>query len=126
MPAPPSTSATPPGVKPDGNTGIRDISERTAKSADDINDLFEDLDETPVKEEKKPKPEEEEKEPKKTEKPEEEIELVDVDEEEDEEVLDLKEEADVEIDAPPRKKEILKEYPELFKKFPFFREGNVS
>ena len=45
------------------------------------------------------------------------------DEEEDEEdKIDLKSDEEIEIDAPPRKKEILKSYPDLFKRFPFIEK----
>ena len=104
MPLPPSSTVLDPG-KP-----------AVAKTADDINDLFKDLDvdETPevkVKTEKEPP----------TEKEEEDLDLVEPDD--DIEKLDLaKADDDIDIDAPPRKKEILKEYPELFKKFPFLEK----
>src|SRR3990167_4169941 len=51
----------------------------------------------------------------------EEIELKDKDEET--EKLDLtKEDEEVEIDTPPRKQQILKDYPDLFKKYPFLEK----
>ncbi len=105
MPLPPSSTVLDP-AKP-----------AVAKTADDINDLFKDLDvdetpEVPVKTktvDEKPVKEEED------------LDLVEADE--DEEKLDLsKADDDIDIDAPPRKKEILKEYPELFKKFPFLEK----
>lgn len=99
-----------------------------AKTAEDINDMFKELDTVPDKEIKEPK------EPKKEPKEEsdedddiddsegdDDIELKDPDEE-DTEKLDLKEEDTFDIEAPPRKKEILKEYPDLFKKFPFLEK----
>lgn len=92
----------------------------TPKSADDINDLFKELDNEevakPEKKEAKIKeePNDKEEEP-------DELELIEPDEEI--EKLDLKEPDDVgDIEAPPRKKEILKEFPELFKKFPFLEK----
>jgi hypothetical protein len=93
----------------------------TPKTADDINDLFKEVDKEPVKEEKKEvKLKEEERE----EKPDiEKIEDEDLELKTDEEIekLDLIKD-EVDIEAPPRKKEILKEYPELFKKFPFLEK----
>jgi hypothetical protein len=45
------------------------------------------------------------------------------DEETDEEKLDLKaEDEEIKIDAPPRKKEITKEFPDFFKKFPWMEK----
>lgn len=94
----------------------------TPKTADDINDLFNELDkESPIEDKKEVKT----REPKEDEKPlvedeEDEIELKDLEEEP--EKLDLKEDENLDIEAPPRKKEILKEYPELFKKFPFLEK----
>ncbi len=103
------------------------------KSADDINKMFAELDEAPVKEVKEPKePKESAKEPEPA-KQEPDIEEVEDDDiklkgaEDDEEKLDVDEkeekaEEDLEIDGPPRKKEILKAYPDLFKKFPFLEK----
>jgi hypothetical protein len=97
------------------------------KTADDINDLFKEIDtEESEPKEKEPldkkqaKSKEDEDEP--TEKEEDdELELVEPDE--DIEKLDLKAEDEIgDIETPPRKKEILKEYPELFKKFPFLEK----
>ena len=98
------------------------------KTADDINDLFKTIDtetkepETKEKEVKEPK---KEKEPKDDEQEDEQedddLELVEPDD--DVEKLDLEEKDEIsDIEAPPRKKEILKEYPELFKKFPFLEK----
>jgi len=91
----------------------------TAKTADDINDLFKEIDVDDSK-----KVPEDKKEPKKDKEEVEEdddIELVEIDE--DIEKIDLAKPDDVEdIEAPPRKKEILKEFPELFKKFPFLEK----
>lgn len=91
----------------------------TAKTADDINDLFKTLDDEPVIPEKKEAKEDKEIDEKTSD---DEIELVD--KEEELEKLDLKEETDDNLDiaAPPRKKEILKEFPEIFKKFPFLEK----
>jgi hypothetical protein len=109
-------------------------------TADDIEDLFNQGDEgdkedkTPVKEDKADKVDkeikkgkedkeegfEEEEEDEKDD--EDEIELKDEEDEDDLEKLDLKKEDDIEIDAPPRKKEITKEFPEFFKKFPFMEK----
>jgi hypothetical protein len=93
----------------------------TAKTADDINDLFKELDNEPEpKEPKEVKEPKEEKEDIET-KTDDELELVEPDD--DIEKIDLaKPEDDLEISAPPRKKEILKEYPEIFKKFPFLEK----
>ena len=94
----------------------------STKTADDINDLFKDLDtETPpekkeVKEVKTKTKEEDEPELE----PDDELELLEPDEEV--EKLDLKEEDNLDIETPPRKKEILREYPEIFKKFPFLEK----
>lgn len=49
-----------------------------------------------------------------------ELELVDPDEEV--ETIDLEKEDDIEIAAPPRKKEILAKYPNIFKDFPFMEK----
>ncbi|MBI3334387.1 hypothetical protein HYZ97_02785 [Candidatus Pacearchaeota archaeon] len=88
------------------------------KTADDINDLFNTIDEeTPLekKETVKTKPEKEE--------PAEADELELVEPDEDTEKLDLtKPDEDLDIDAPPRKKEILAKFPDLFKTFPFLEK----
>src|SRR5258708_6881820 len=90
------------------------------KTADDINDLFKELDAEPEKKEvKEPKPKEE----KIVEPDEEDDELELIEPDEDIEKIDLKEsDENIDVEAPPRKKEILKEYPELFKKFPFLEK----
>ncbi len=95
-----------------------------AKTADDINDMFKELDKDPVVEEKK--------ESKKAKEDEDEIHAGEDDDEDelklaepDEEIekLDLKEPDDIgDIEAPPRKKEILKKYPDVFKDFPFLEK----
>lgn len=109
-------------LAPEGSTKIP-----SPKTADDINDMFKEIDKE-VPEEKKPKEKEEkvkeeDKEHKEKEDAEgdDELELIEPDEDEEIEKLDLKE-SDEEINAPPRKKEILKEYPELFKKFPYLEK----
>lgn len=92
----------------------------TPKTADDINDLFKEIDsEKPEKVEKKEVKTKEEPEEIKEES-DDDLELVEP--EEDIEKLDLATEDEIEVEAPPRKKEILKEYPELFKKFPFLEK----
>jgi hypothetical protein len=95
----------------------------TPKTADDINDLFKEVDKevpqakTEKKEIKEPKSDKEEIE----EVDDDDIKLADPDEEV--EKLDLaKPDDELNVEAPPRKKEILKEYPELFKKFPFLEK----
>jgi hypothetical protein len=92
----------------------------TPKTADDINDLFKEIDTEADKSEKKePKTKEEPKED--NYEKDDDLDLIEPDEEI--EKLDLKESDEVgDIEAPPRKKEILKEYPELFKKFPFLEK----
>lgn len=91
------------------------------KTADDINDLFKDLDKETAPQEKKQAKPEEEKEDNEDDEKDDELELIEPEEEI--EKLDLNKSDEVgEIDAPPRKKEILKEYPELFKKFPFLEK----
>jgi hypothetical protein len=113
--------APPEVLAPEGSAKIP-----SPKTADDINDLFKEIDtdevDKPEKKEvktKEPKDNEGENE---DEQEDDELELIEPDE--DIEKLDLKTtEDDVEdIEAPPRKKEILKEYPELFKKFPFLEK----
>lgn len=92
-------------------------------SADDVNDLFKTID-TEKPEEKTTKPDKEIKEDKETKElpeDEDEIELKEVDEDE-EEKLDLESDDDVTIDAPPRKQELLKKYPDLFKDFKFLEK----
>lgn len=92
------------------------------KTADDINDLFKTIDkEEPVaKPEKKEIKEKEEPEEVKEPEPDDELELTEPDEEI--EKIDLAKDDDIDVEAPPRKKEILKEFPELFKKFPFLEK----
>jgi len=93
-------------------------------TADDVEDLF-----NTDKEDKEPTKDKEEipeiKKDKEDKDDEEEIELKEAKpDEEDDEVLDLKAKDDdeIDIDAPPRKKEINKEFPEFFKKFPFMEK----
>lgn len=102
-------------LAPEGSTKIP-----TPKTADDINDLFKSIDnDKPEKKEPKEPKEEIRDEPE--EKEDDELELVDADK--DVEKLDLNESEDeLNIDAPPRKREILKEFPEIFKKFPFLEK----
>lgn len=91
-----------------------------SQTADDINDLFKTLDDEPEKKEPPKGKEEREEPPAKLE--DDELDLVEPDEEI--EKLDLSKESDEigDIDAPPRKKEILKKYPEVFKDFPFLEK----
>ena len=93
------------------------------KTADDINDLFKTLDteESQAPPEKK-EPKAKEKEVEEPEEQEEDDELDLIEPDEDIEKLDLKSDDEIDIEAPPRKREILKEYPELFKKFPFLEK----
>ena len=42
--------------------------------------------------------------------------------EDEEDKIDLKSDEEIEIDAPPRKKELLKAFPDIFKKFPFIEK----
>lgn len=91
----------------------------TPKTADDINELFSSIDdETPAKEPT------EKKEPKEVKEEPEEGDTLDlIEPTEEAEKLDLSEkDENLDIEVPPRKKEILKEYPELFKKFPFLEK----
>lgn len=95
-----------------------------AKTADDINDMFKELDNEEPKEPKTPK-EPKDKEVEELEEDTEgenddELELKDPDE--DIEKIDLKKDDELDIKDPPRKKEILKEFPEIFKKFPFLEK----
>jgi hypothetical protein len=98
----------------------------TPKTADDINDLFKEVDKEipPEKKEAKSKENKEYKEkPEEDVEDEEELDLVDPDKDEDIEKLDLtKPEDDLDIEAPPRKREILKKYPEIFKDYPFLEK----
>ena len=107
----------PPEVSPEISAKIP-----TPKTAEDINDLFKEIDtedKTPPsdkKDEKVAKTVEDEDEPE----GDDELELVEPDE--DIEKLDLKTDDDVDIETPPRKKEILKKYPDVFKDFPFLEK----
>jgi hypothetical protein len=96
----------------------------TAKTADDINDMFKELD-TPETEEKPVVRQKEKAQPEAEEEPEEkedDLDLIDA-VDEDAEKLDLEAKDDeIDIAAPPRKKEILKKYPEIFKDFPFLEK----
>lgn len=92
------------------------------KTADDINDMFRELDSEPEVKEPKIKEDKSDKEDKEPAELDDDLELKDPDE--DLEKLDLSEKPDddLNIDAPPRKKEILKKYPEVFKDFPFLEK----
>ncbi len=99
------------------------------KTADDINDLFKEIDNEESKTETKEKDdskrvakgdEETSRVSKEDEKDDDELELSEPDEEE--EKLDLTESDELDVQAPPRKKEILKKYPELFKDYPFLEK----
>lgn len=109
-------------------------------TADDVNDLFNSLDDkgddkhkeddaiTDDDEDEKPKKDKSEKKDKKSkdddaedDDSDDDLELVESDDDEVEKI-DLKAEDDIEVDAPPRKKDILKEFPEVFKKFPFLEK----
>jgi len=100
----------------------------TPKTADDINDLFKEIDNE--KPESKAKEDEDSKRTKEGDKETRELPEKDEDElelsepEEDTEKLDLSEERSDELDiqTAPRKKEILKKYPELFKDYPFLEK----
>lgn len=113
-------------LAPPSNSVVQDTKPAGSKSAtaDDILDTFKELDKEPEVPEKPTKAKEDKEEPEKEVKSsesDEELELVEPDE--DIEKLDLeKPDEEFEIEAPPRKKEILKEYPELFKKFPFLEK----
>lgn len=111
----------PPEVSSEGSA----VKMPSPKTADDINDLFNDLDkEIPIeKEEKevKSKEKEEDKELDNEDDEDDELELVDTDDEEVKK-LDLKSDDDIDVEAPPRKKEILKKYPDVFKDFPFLEK----
>jgi hypothetical protein len=110
MPAPPSSNSS----------VIEPAKPISPKTADDINDMFKELDVEPEKKEA-PKPKEKEDKEEIEEEKDDDLELIEPEEEE--EKLNLEEQGeDLNIDAPPRKKEILKEYPELFKKFPFLEK----
>jgi hypothetical protein len=105
-----------------------------SKTTDDINDFFKTIDspEESEKEEKSSKKQEDtdkevkadkDKDDKVKDGDEGDIELVEGDEEDDAEKLDLtKPDEDIEIGAPPRKKEILAKYPEFYKDFPFMEK----
>jgi hypothetical protein len=100
----------------------------TPKTADDINDLFKEIDDKeplakPEKKESKSLKEDDDKDDEKFEKQEDDEDLELVEPDEDIEKLDLsKKEDDIDIEAPPRKKEILAKYPDLFKTFPFLEK----
>lgn len=96
------------------------------KTADDINDLFKELDDDEPKPKEKEVSDKRESKKVKEEEDEDEIHAEEDDEleltepEEEIEKLDLKsDDEDIDIQAPPRMKEITKKYPELFKDYPF-------
>lgn len=90
----------------------------------DVEDLFKSDDKSEVKDDKNDIPDDvdntDDKEDEKDDK-EDEIDLVEP-EDEDTEKLDLKSDDNIDISGPPRKKEILKKFPELFKEFPFLEK----
>jgi len=108
----------------DSNSGVAN------KTADDILDIFKKSDNSSNEKKNETEKEEEDKELKSDEEENDENKETDTGDiefveptEEDEEKLDLsKSDDDIEIDAPPRKKEILKNYPDLFKKHPFLEK----
>jgi len=113
--------APPEVLSPEGSTKIP-----SPKTADDINDLFKTIDDEKVVPDKiKEKViSEEDKEDKEVREKEEddELELIEP-EEDDEEIEKLNiEERNEEIETPPRKREILKKYPDVFKDFPFLEK----
>lgn len=107
-------------------------------TADDINDIFKSVDDQATPEKDKADKEDkkvdiledgdEDEKPKKSKRSddgeaedEDELELVEEDDDEAEK-LDLSKDDDIEIDAPPRKKDLLRDFPELFKKHPFIEK----
>jgi len=102
-------------IEPQSNSAVID-KPKGNHSADDVFELLNDdketqeIEEKPIKEVREPKEEDEE-------------EGLKLSEDEEEEKLDLSvDEDNLEIDAPPRKKAILKDFPELFKKYPFLEK----
>jgi hypothetical protein len=98
-------------------------------SASDVLDILnsvDDTDEIPLKGSGKPEvadDADDEPEPKKSKvKDDEEIDLVEPEEETEKLDLDEEKPEELEIDAPPRKREILKKYPDVFKDFPFLEK----
>lgn len=96
----------------------------TPATADDINDLFKTIDDEkvgdkPEKKELKEKEDVIDKDNKDIE-PDDELDLIEP--EDDIEKIDLTKPDDLDIEAPPRKKEILAKYPDLFKTFPFLEK----
>lgn len=112
MPIPPSSSST--VLAPEPPT--------KSKTADEINDLFNEVDKEESDTKKTETKKEDKEDDKRDKEPSEEDELELTEPDEEIEKLDLKSEDDIEIDAPPRKKEILKDFPELFKKYPFLEK----
>lgn len=100
------------------------------QSADDVADFFA-LPDAGDKEPDKKEPDKEEKPPARREKPDddkedlEDIELKEGDEDEDKLSLEekpIKDDDRIEIDTPPRKKEVLAKYPNFYKEFPWFEK----
>lgn len=94
---------------------------------DILNEEDDDKVKTPIKEDEDEEDEintnklkDDEDEDEKTEKIEEDEEDLKLKEEDEEEKLDLKESDETDIETPPKKSAISKEYPDFFKKFPFF------
>lgn len=116
--------------EPLSNSGT--VGEVAARTVDDINDIFKELDsekdDASGKETEKSRKEKETKDTEDQDKEAKElgegdIELIEPEDEEEEEKIDLsKPDDDIEIDAPPRKAAILKKYPEIFKEFPFIEK----
>lgn len=120
----PSNSATLPIAPSGGGKTVGNL-----PSPDDIFESFNTPDEgeteepevIPQKTKDKTKSKETDDEEPEVKEDEDEIELKEPDE--DEEKLELeKDDDEIRIDTPPRKREILKEYPEIFKKFPWFEK----
>lgn len=102
-----------------GNAVGESLKQPVAKTADDINDLFKELDEPAAKKVKDPIADDDSDED--DAEGDDNLDLVEPDE--DIEKLDLnKADDDLDITAPPRKKEIQKKYPEIFKDFPFLEK----
>lgn len=91
-------------------------------TADDINDLFNKPDESEELDNKEPKVKADKvDDADDKEEEDDDLALIEPDDEK-EEKLDLSDKEEVEIDTPPRKREVLKKYPELFKDFPFLEK----
>lgn len=93
------------------------------KNADDILDLLKDDSEEIIPEKKETKNKEEKELKEEKDDDNENLELVEEDEDDGEKLdLESKDDDKIEINAPPRKKEILAKYPDLFKTFPFMEK----